>query len=295
MKQFLSPKQAAQSLGVSESSLKRWCDRGTLQMHLTAGGHRKIPVTAVVQFVRKNRRELMRPELLGLPARRVTDEQDLANSVEPLAATFVSGESESSRQLVFGHYLKGHCVAKICDELLAPALMLIGERWRTGELEIYEEHQTVQATHQLLSALQATIPSAKRNAPIAIGGTAEHDIYGLPTRMIELSLIEAGWNATSLGTSLPFSTLHAAVRKYEPKLVWLSISVLRDPIPFAVKLDSFARELGKATKLFVGGRAVPMNTTTLGDSIVHCMRIQELVSASKQLMPTTLVKEGVLR
>ena len=269
-------------MGVSESSLKRWCDRGTLQAHLTAGGHRKIPVHAVVQFVRENRQELIRPELLGLPPKRKSETANLANSVLPFADALVEGQFERSRQILFSHFLQGLSVAKLCDELLAPALAHVGKRWRAGDLEIYEEHRSVQLTHQLLSELHATISDPKSDAPTAIGGTPEHDVYGLPTRMIALALRESGWNATSLGTSLPFSTLLAAIQKQQPQLVWLSVSVLTNPHAFRVKIASFVAEIGENTTVMIGGRGLPHELAFDSSRVIRCERIQQLVTHAQQ-------------
>ena len=70
IKAFLTPKDLADALGVSESSLKRWCDRGLIPMVRTAGGHRKLPISGVLSFLRETQHELVSPELLGLPATR---------------------------------------------------------------------------------------------------------------------------------------------------------------------------------------------------------------------------------
>jgi excisionase family DNA binding protein len=49
----LSPRQVAEAIGVSESSLKRWCDSGLIPTRRTAGGHRRVPVAGVVAFLRE--------------------------------------------------------------------------------------------------------------------------------------------------------------------------------------------------------------------------------------------------
>ena len=64
---LISPRQAARALGVSESSFKRWCDRGLIATVRTAGGHRKLAMSDVVRFVRERQGRVVAPELLGLP------------------------------------------------------------------------------------------------------------------------------------------------------------------------------------------------------------------------------------
>ena len=68
VKKLVTPKQVAQAIDVSESSLKRWCDRGLLTTVRTAGGHRRLALDDVFQFLRQSGQQLVRPELLGLPS-----------------------------------------------------------------------------------------------------------------------------------------------------------------------------------------------------------------------------------
>ena len=48
----LSPKQIAQVLNTSESSVKRWCDQGRIPMVRTAGGHRRVPLAGLAEYLR---------------------------------------------------------------------------------------------------------------------------------------------------------------------------------------------------------------------------------------------------
>jgi excisionase family DNA binding protein len=48
VKKLVTPKQVAQAINVSESSLKRWCDQGLLTAIRTAGGHRRLALAAAL-------------------------------------------------------------------------------------------------------------------------------------------------------------------------------------------------------------------------------------------------------
>ena len=64
---LVSPKQVARAIGVSESSLKRWCDQGLIETVRTAGGHRKMAIAEVLRYVREQDHNLVSPQILGLP------------------------------------------------------------------------------------------------------------------------------------------------------------------------------------------------------------------------------------
>ena len=65
--ELLTPSQVAQAIGVSEASVKRWCNKGLLASFRTIGLHRRLPIDVVIQFIRSSGRPLLRPELIGLP------------------------------------------------------------------------------------------------------------------------------------------------------------------------------------------------------------------------------------
>ena len=60
----ISPRHLAEAIGMSESSLKRWADRGFLSVTRTAGGHRRIAVQEAIRFIRSRELTILDPVLL---------------------------------------------------------------------------------------------------------------------------------------------------------------------------------------------------------------------------------------
>ena len=61
------PKQVVRAIEVSESSVKQWCDYDIISKHYTAGDHRRITKSGLIEFLRDGKSELTHPEALGFP------------------------------------------------------------------------------------------------------------------------------------------------------------------------------------------------------------------------------------
>jgi len=274
----ITTRQAARALGVSEASLKRWCDQGLLPAVRTPGGHRRLPLNGVVQFVRDRHLELVRPNLLGLPGftpRTAGGTEALRVAVQ--TALEVAEEHEI-RRLVFGSYLAGVPAAEILDDLVAPAFRAIGDRWAHGAVAIFEERRAVELCIRELHHLRMFLPTPPSDAPQAIGGTLAGDPYSLPTTMLEIALCEAGWRAQSYGCGLPAATLVDALRKVRPRVLWLSVSAFDSEHQFLADyttLYAAAQELRVA--VLVGGRMLTaelrerIQYSAYGDNLRHAV------------------------
>ena len=114
---------------------------------------------------------------------------------------------------------------------------------------------------------------------MAIGGTLESDPYRLPTAMIEVVLRELGWQATSLGTRLPATTIAEAVRDNRPRLLWISVSCIESVPAFLEEyahLHRVATEIGAA--VVVGGRALTAEVRQQMAYSAYCDTLRHLVT-----------------
>ena len=266
MNDLLSPKQIARAINVSESSIKRWCDKGLIPTHYTAGGHRRVCKGDLVAFIRQERHPVVDPAALGLPTReseRISG-TDLARS--RYAEALLRGDDAVCRQILLDLYLGGRSVASICDAVVAAAFHEIGDAWECGEAEVYQERRGCEITLRLLHELRSLSRVPKESAPLALGGTPSGDPYVLPSAMAELVLRDAGWNATALGDNLPFDTLKAAIRDHRPAFFWLSCSVIESETEFLRNYASLREEFAGELVMAVGGVAL----TPAIRSNMHC-------------------------
>lgn len=287
VRELLTPKQVARAIRVSESSVKRWCDNGAIPTRYTAGGHRRIPLCGLLDFLKASQYHLADPEVLGLPAAGLRETRCLEASAELLADTLLAGDDAHCRQILVELYLAEHSVSAICDGALAKAFELIGHRWSCGEAEIYQERRGCEIALRNLYELRSLMNPAAPSAPRAIGATPAGDHYSLPTTMAELVLQEAGWNARSLGSNIPLATLRNAIRDQQPRLFWLSCTHLEQPEDFLPAYRSLYEEFSERVAFVVGGQALTESLRQQIPCTAWCGTMEQLESAAAQVLATS--------
>ncbi len=284
MNKLVTPKQVARSLGVSESSVKRWCDQGEIATHYTAGGHRRIAVSTVLTLVRDGKYSLVTPEALGLPATSGQTIRVVQRAREQLTEALLEGKEARCRQIIFDLYMSGQRPSAICDEVVAAAFTDIGERWSCGAAEIYQERRGCEIALHIMHDLEALLAPIREDGPLALGGAAAGDQYSLGTKMVELVLRDAEWNAVSLGDNLPFSTLDAAIANNRPKLFWLSCSYIDDQAEFLAGYSALHEKFNAEVAFVVGGNALTHELRRKMQFSAYCDNMQHLDGFARTLM-----------
>lgn len=287
MKELVSPRQVAQAINVSESSLKQWCDQGRIPTVRTAGGHRRIPVNGVLTFLREAGYEIVQPELLGLPpATRGGTDRKLIDQRQRLIDALVGGNEDVAVEIVLNLYLARYPMSVICDDLLTAAFTEIGEKWGCGELAVYQERRSCELCHRVMHEVRRALPELPPNAPIAVGGTIDGDPYTLASSMAELVLRELGWRASSLGNMLPFLTLRQALCDTRPRLFWLSVAVIRDLEQFLAEFDRMQQVAAENdVALVVGGKALTEDVRRRMRYTAYCDTFRHLETFAGQIAP----------
>lgn len=299
-----TPKQVAVALQVSESSVKRWCDQGAIRTDRTLGGHRRIPLQFLLEFLETTNRRLVEPSAIGLdPSKPLTalvasghNNTTSPNEELGLVADFekalLAGDESVCRQIVSNWYARYGGIAPMADNLLSAAFRSIGDRWLDGNVEIYQERLGCEICSQLIHELRRLLPEPQVAAPLAMGGTASGDLYHLPNQIAEIVFRENGWRTIGLGTNIPFASLLSAARKHMPKLFWLSVSHIEDMDQFVVDYNHFAKNLPKGVMLVLGGRAVSEGVRPSLNYSAHCDNMQQLANLARSARGSLQPKVG---
>lgn len=285
MNRLLSPKQVAQAIGASESSLKRWCDQGLLETVKTAGGHRRIAVHEVLKFAREQNHEVVEPRLLGMPASEDRKARRLPECAARFTDALLDDNETTCRSIFFSLMLAGHPLAHIFDDVVAVALRNIGEKWECHQAEIYQERSACQTVVRILHEImgQQPPPAATR---LALGATIEGDHYTLPVTMSKLVLRAAGWDARLLGTSIPLTSMALAIENRRPLLFWLSVSHIPDEAAFLAGIQRLMQAATVAqTAVVMGGRALTAELRSRMPSAEYCESMRQLEAYAQACHP----------
>ncbi len=280
---YASTAQVALALGVSVTTVKRWVDDAVLPAHRTAGGHRKVLLADVIRLVRDGKLpDADLSQLLPVLDRETPSAESIRNE---FAAAVESVDSDLIRAVIHGAHRAGMALETLADQIIAPVMSQVGHDWELGKTTVMMEHRITQACVSALYELRGFLRVADEpDAPVAVGGAPENDHYIIPSLLAQLSLSDVGWKAVNLGPHTPAAAFKNAIQDLAPKLVWLSVSHLPDPVQFLKDyrdVYDFAEKRGIAVA--VGGRGLTesvrtqMAYTSFGD------RLSQLVAFAKTL------------
>ncbi len=256
----LSTQEVAALISVTETTIKRWADSGTLPCSKTAGGHRKFLTKDVIQFAEAHGYTVMG----ALPppmTRQQRDELEFAVSTRNysrIAEIFFQESIQADREglLELLLYLYRHKITfdAIVDEVIRPALTKIGELWAEGKLEVNQEHR---ASHAITEAMIRLAPELHRKPSNGLQAVCaclegEHHEFGL--RSLAYTLESEGWKVHYLGVNTPADTLASFLDVTRPELVCLSCTILSKKSSVLSQIRTVSQAAAKyGAKVLVGG------------------------------------------
>lgn len=290
IKSHLSPKELADAIGVSESSLKRWADDGVIAVTRTSGGHRRIGRQEAVRFVRQTGAEVVRPQLLGFPEAKPAPakRKDIDSAGDVLFDALLCCNRQEVLGLVQGWFLAGEPLAWIFDGPIAAAMERMGRLWRHEEDGVLFEHRATDLCVQAVTQIRLALPPERVGAPTAVGAASSGDPYILPTLMASAVLQDAGLRAVNLGPETPLRVLQAAAKGHEAILAWLSVSTAAAAESVGPGLAKMAKALQRiGTHVVIGGRSAHLLSAVRQSGVTFAKEMAELAAFATGLMAAT--------
>lgn len=269
---IVSTKRVAAMLGVSEATVKRWSDAGTLRCFKTAGGHRKFRLRDVKAFLSDQRDEA--PAAIA-PATSLSADQVEVRSLA------LAADVDGLVSFIANQRLKGISLAETFDQVFAPAMADIGESWSRGRVSAAQEHIASAAICDMLARIRPLVERSSRSdkgrALCACLGEERHDIG---VRMVSLVLVSEGYRVANAGANVPASDLAMMVAGNPPAVVALSASVCGESAALERDLAIVAGAcLAGRTQAVVGGPGF-LALTEIPGNVSRYATLGELVSVA---------------
>jgi excisionase family DNA binding protein len=282
----------AAAIGVSESSIKRWVDDGTIRSTRTVGGHRRIRRTDAIRFVRDTRATVVAPHILGLAGPVHVKSKTVTSAAEMLTDFLMRGAEHEVRAVLESLYLAGEHLAAILDGPLRTALDRIGTIWQHDRTGIFLEHRAFQICVRALSQLSALMPMVA-DAPAAVGGAVAGDHYLLPSMAAALVLGGEGFDAVNLGADVPAASLAEAMTRLDARIVWVNVSTANDGTALGRELDALVETAAaRRMHVVVGGRAATRVSLNAAPNLYVGSSMAELAAFARGLRASASSASG---
>lgn len=214
---LLTSSRVADLLDVHPSTVKRWCDDGTLASDRTEGGHRRINLRDALETARRRGvstfLDFFHPwEANVWLAVSEAEEDGSFRRVHNLALGWLSsGDTDLLGRFLYEVGTRpGIPFHRFLDEGIRDLMARVGEEWQGGRLVVGEEHMASQVVLEVLIRLRhgwersgLPEPGPVDPLPVAVVGSMEGDHHDLGAQSVRVLLEREGWRVYYLGPDVP--------------------------------------------------------------------------------------------
>lgn len=234
--------EAADRLGVHYMTAYRYVRLGQLEAR-KVGGSWRVSQAALTSFVNS------RAEIDST----VSQDVDWARRLE---SRLVAGDRTGSWSVTQAALVSGIPAPEVYSRILGPALVSIGDRWETGELDVGVEHRATELAARILGRLGPLCTRRGRRRGYLLIAAPAGERHALPPAMISDLIRAKGYHVTDLGADTPTASIISIVGELE-ELAAIGLSVTSEDnlesCRFAV---ADLKAAGIDTPVILGGRAI---------------------------------------
>jgi methanogenic corrinoid protein MtbC1 len=173
--------------------------------------------------------------------------------------------------------------AQIDDEIIAPALWLVGRLWARGEISVADEHLATEISLRVLALQRETHRTMQaRKGRKALLAAPEGEKHTVALQMIANLLRDAGYTVLMLGPDVPRGALAECAARHEPAIVCRTATMPSASDRVMLAIHEIERGWPDAGYV-LGGRGVsPRLRPRPGIHI--CRRVSEVVDAADAVL-----------
>ncbi len=196
-----------------------------------------------------------------------------------LIASLLADGDDDLAAWALGEALVARPRAVVFDELVQPALRLVGANWESGRWTVAEEHLASRALDDALARIRPATTPETRIGPVAVLAAPRGEQHAAGLVCLAQVLEEDGWKVENLGPNVPHLDLVRFLSSRTVDLVALSISRAAS-LPALRRTVNAIRRAGSPVDvlpIIVGGRGTadldrPVDGAQTGSSLVEAQR-----------------------
>lgn len=194
------------------------------------------------------------------------------------AAALLSGDEVAAEVVIREAIEARFTTAEIDDEIIAPALWLVGSLWERGEISVADEHLATEITVRVL-ALQreARRVTGARGDHAVMLATPPGELHTVALRMVGHLLREAGYHVVVLGADVPARDLAGSAGRHEADVICLSATMPGGDDKVMISIHE-VQERWRGAGFVVGGRGLTSRIRSQ-PGLEVCRRVSEAVEA----------------
>ena len=221
---------AADLIGVHYQTAYRWVRDGSLTAVKGPSNSYEVTEDEVTLFLARRLVPVAPPSRIQV--------RDWETHTERFLAELLTGDELAARALVDRLSEGSVSVLELCDNLLAPVLRDIGQRWHDGDVSIAHEHRATAICERILGRI-STHPRGRPRGT-AVVTTPTGDLHSMPSAMAALALREDRWKIHHLGANVPADDVLALCDEVGATIVVITT--------IYTEADDNARELAGAVR-----------------------------------------------
>jgi len=193
------------------------------------------------------------------------DNNDDSASLKKISDIYVDfllqGKRSEAIELIISNVNGKIALEDVYLKILQPAMYTVGKKWQNNEINIAVEHYCTAATQMLLAMLfPLCLGADTKKKKKMLGCCLGSELHELGMRMVSDFFEFAGWSTYFLGAVTPSESLVETIKKEEPDVVCLSVSMYFG-VPQAEKVIKMIKGIDTypPPKVLVGGLAFNVN------------------------------------
>jgi methanogenic corrinoid protein MtbC1 len=225
------------------------------------------------------------PELPEVPDQVVPD-GDIA-APEILASLLADGDDDMAAWVI-SQALSERSRVDVYDEVVRPAMELVGTRWQDGQWAVSVEHLASVALNQALSRVRPPENPEWRIGPTAVLAAPEMEQHVAGLACLAQVLQDDGWHVENLGANVPADDLASFISTRDVDLVALSIGTADRLAALRLAVEAIRAQGGCVAELplMVGGHGVAAIAELAGTTLVcHSLADAQQFARSLSLGP----------